>query len=129
MTRFATAAQIPNATAIPTRAEEHATTEAAGTYDVVTARALASLPVLAEYAAPLLRGGGHLIAWKGKPEPEEETAGAKAAEILGLTPCDLVVVRPFEGSRERRLYVYEKTGDTPERFPRRVGVAAKRPLA
>jgi 16S rRNA (guanine527-N7)-methyltransferase len=53
----------------------------------------------------------------------------KAAEILRLTARDPVLVRPFEGARERALYVYEKTGVTPERFPRRVGVAVKRPLA
>ncbi len=126
--RLASAAQIPNAHAIPARAEEWAATEGAQAYDVVTARALASLPVLAEYAAPLLRLGGSLIAWKGSRDADEEQAGAAAAEALGLSTHDPIAVRPFEGSRERNLYRYTKQEPTPDRFPRRPGMATKRPL-
>ncbi|MEX2025571.1 MAG: RsmG family class I SAM-dependent methyltransferase, partial [Thermoleophilaceae bacterium] len=129
ITRLATAADIPNARALATRAEELASTTAAGTYDVVTARALASLPILVEYAAPLLRQGGHLIAWKGTPDPTEHQAGAQAAQILGLRPQDPIPVHPFKGSRRRTLYTYEKTAPTPSRFPRRPGIPTKRPLA
>lgn len=60
---------------------------------------------------------------------DEEVAGATAAEILGLEPEPPVPVRPFKGSRERNLYVYTKIGPTPDRFPRRAGMATKRPLA
>jgi 16S rRNA (guanine527-N7)-methyltransferase len=84
--------------------------------------------VLAEYAAPLLELGGSLVAWKGARDVDEEAAGAAAAEILGLEPRPPVPVRPFKGSRERNLYVYTKTAPTPERFPRRPGMATKRPL-
>lgn len=126
--RLATAAQISNATAIPARAEEWAASDGAQAYDVVTARALSSLPVLAEYAAPLLTLGGSLIAWKGARDPEEEKAGAAAAEILGLEPQQPIPVRPFKGSRERNLYHYTKAQATPARFPRRPGMATKRPL-
>ena len=73
--------------------------------------------------------GGSLVAWKGARDPEEETAGAAAAEILGLEPTPPVIVRPFRGSRKRNLYVYTKKRATPERFPRRAGMANKRPLA
>jgi 16S rRNA (guanine527-N7)-methyltransferase len=127
--RLASAAQIPNAKAVPHRAEEWATAEGAESYDVVTARALSSLAVLAEYAAPLLALGGSLVAWKGARDPEEEKAGAAAAAIVGLEPQSPVPVRPFKGSRERTLYVYTKTTPTPSRFPRRAGMATKRPLA
>ena len=128
ISRLATTAQIPNATAIPARAEEWATTDGAQAYDIVTARALSSLPVLAEYAAPLLTLGGSLVAWKGARDPEEEKAGAAAAEILGLEPQPPIPVRPFKGSRERTLYLYTKATPTPPRFPRRPGMATKRPL-
>jgi 16S rRNA (guanine527-N7)-methyltransferase len=114
---------------VSARAEEHAAVEGAGAYDVVTARALSSLPVLAEYAAPLLALGGSLVAWKGARDPDEERAGAAAAAILGLEPQQPIPVRPFKGSRERTLYVYKKTTPTPARFPRRAGMATKRPLA
>ena len=127
--RLAAAAGIGNATPRPARAEEWAGSEGAGRYEIVTARALSSLAVLAEYAAPLLELGGSLVAWKGARDPEEETAGAAAAEILGLEPTPPVIVRPFRGSRKRNLYVYTKKRATPERFPRRAGMANKRPLA
>lgn len=127
--RLATAAAIPNAAAIPARAEEWAIDDGSNAYEIVTARALSSLAVLAEYAAPLLELGGSLVAWKGARDAEEETAGATAARILGLEPSPPVPVRPFKGSRERNLYVYTKIEPTPDRFPRRPGMATKRPLA
>jgi 16S rRNA (guanine527-N7)-methyltransferase len=127
--RLAMAAGIPNATAIPVRAEEWAAGQGGRAYDVVTARALASLPVLAEYAAPLLKPSGSLIAWKGARDPAEEQAGAEAAQILNLRPQDPIPVRPFRGAQQRHLHVYTKTGPTPSRFPRRPGMATKRPLA
>jgi 16S rRNA (guanine527-N7)-methyltransferase len=126
--RLASAAQIANAAAVPARAEELAAGEGAERYDVVTARALASLAVLAEYAAPLLSPGGSLVAWKGARDLEEELAGARAAELLGLEVRATIPVRPFKGSRERNLYVYTKVDATPDRFPRRPGMATKRPL-
>lgn len=126
--RLATAAGITNATPIPARAEEWASTEGASRYDAVTARALSSLAVLAEYAAPLLEPDGTLIAWKGARDPEEEQAGTAAAELLGLAAHKPTPVRPFKGSRERNLYLYLKIAPTPDRFPRRPGMATKRPL-
>lgn len=126
--RLATAAEIDNAVAIPARAEEWAAADGAEKYEIVTARALSSLAVLAEYAAPLLEPGGSLVAWKGARDPAEEHAGDQAAQILGLTPQPPVPVRPYKGSRERTLYIYTKTEPTPARFPRRPGMATKRPL-
>lgn len=127
--RLAAAAGLQNATAVAARAEELAAGEGAGAYGVVTARALASLAVLTEYAAPLLKPGGALIAWKGARDAQEERDGAAAASLLGLEPQPPLPVRPFKGSRERHLHVYVKTGPTPDRFPRRAGMATKRPLA
>lgn len=96
--------------------------------DVVTARALARLDVVAEYAAPLLKPGGVLIAWRGQRNPEDEAAGARAAEILGLSPRRPLRVEPYTGALNRYLHVMTKTAHTPDRFPRRDGVARKRPL-
>ena len=115
--------------ALPMRAEERAMWGGSEGYDVVTARAVGSLALLAEYAAPLLTLGGVLVAWKGEPDPAEFDAGAKAALEVRLEPEAVVEVQPYAESRNRNLVVYRKVQPTPERFPRRVGVAAKRPLA
>lgn len=133
ITRLAQAARLSNARAVTARAEEWGATAAAlggggEAYDVVTARAVAALPVLAEYAAPLLRIHGVLVAWKGARSAEEESAGVRAAAALGLEVGPVLHVEPFEGARDRHLHVYRKAAPTPARFPRRPGMAVKRPL-
>ena len=126
--RLAAAAGVANARAVPLRAEEHAGGEGHDAYDAVTARAVDSLAVLVEYAAPLLREGGVLVAWKGAREGNEEEAGETAAALLGLEPRGVRRVEPFEGARDRHLHVYAKVLATPDGFPRRPGMARKRPL-
>lgn len=126
--RLAAAGGVENARAVPSRAEEWAATEGAEAYDAVAARALASLAVLVEYAAPLLRPGGSLVAWKGARDKAEERAGRAAAAKLGLEPDDPVRVEPFPAARDRHLHVFRKIGPTPPGFPRRAGMARKRPL-
>jgi len=127
--RLAGAAGAANARALPVRAEELAAGEGSGAYDAVTARALAPLAVLVEYAGPLLRDGGVLVAWKGARDSEEERAGEAAAEIVGLRIDEVRKVRPFEGTLNLNLYLYSKVRSTPNQFPRRPGVASNRPLA
>ena len=97
-------------------------------FDVVTARALASLSVLCEYAAPLLREGGALVAWKGAVDAQEEADGLHAAGTLGLVRAEVRAVVPYTGSERRTLHVFRKVSPTPEGYPRRPGMAAKRPL-
>jgi 16S rRNA (guanine527-N7)-methyltransferase len=131
--RLAREAEIANARAVTARAEEWgarppALGGGAEAYDLVTARALASLPVLCEYAAPLLRHDGRLVAWKGRRSAEEEAGGTRAAERLGLAVESVVAVTPFEGARDRHLHVFRKLVPTPQGFPRRPGMARKRPL-
>ena len=126
--RLARAAGVPNARAIPERAEEWALGDGREAYDAVTARALAPLAVIAEYAAPLLRQSGVLVAWKGSRDVDEERRAASAAEQLGLSAAEVLRVEPFEGAANRHLHVFAKHGPTPEGFPRRPGMARKRPL-
>ena len=127
--RLAAAAGVPNARPVTARAEEWASASGREAYDAVTARAVAPLAVLAEYAAPLLRIGGALVAWKGARDPVEELAGATAAGQLGMRPLRVVAVEPYTGSHSRHLHLYLKESETPARYPRRAGMAAKRPLA
>ena len=126
--RLAAAAGIDNATAVHARIEEWASAGGSAAYDVATVRAVASLPVLVEYAAPLLRLGGLLIAWKGAPDPAEVAAGSAAAAELGLEPLEPRPVAPYEGAQRLTLYLYSKVRETPSAFPRRPGIARKRPL-
>ena len=127
--RLVEAAGIANTRVVPARAEEWAAADGRDSYGAVCARAVAALPVLAEYAAPLLADGGVLVAWKGGRDEDEEERGESAARQLGLEPAEVRSVTPYPGSRDRHLHVYRKVSPTPDRFPRRAGMAAKRPLA
>jgi 16S rRNA (guanine527-N7)-methyltransferase len=127
--RLIAAAKIGNARAVAERAETWAGGEGREAYDVVTARAVASLAVLAEYAAPLLRRGGVLVAWKGKRDAGEERAGHEAAARVGMAIDEVVRLEPRPEARDRHLHVLSKREATPPQFPRRPGRAAKRPLA
>ena len=126
--RLIAAAGIANARAVAERAESWAAGEGREAYDAVTARALAPLAVVCEYAAPLLGPEGWLVAWKGARDPGEERAGTAAAAEVGLRLEEVRPVVPFPGAHSRHLHVYQKVAPTPARFPRRPGVAARRPL-
>lgn len=102
--------------------------EGIGAHDLITSRALATLDVVFEYCAPLLEMGGYAVAWKGALSPEELAGGERAAEILGLEIEEIRQVEPFVGARDRRLVVARKVAETPAKFPRREGMAKKRPL-
>jgi 16S rRNA (guanine527-N7)-methyltransferase len=119
--------RIANAEAVNSRAESW--TAGLERHDIVTARALAPLAVVAEYAAPLLRIGGSVIAWRGRRDRGEEAAAAGAASQLGLEPAPPIPVRPYPLAQHRHLHVITKVAPTPARFPRRPGTARKRPLS
>lgn len=125
--RVIAAAGVDNAHVIERRAEEWP--EGLGAHDAVLARALAPATVVLEYAAPLLKRGGVLIDWRGRRDSAQEQAALTAADQLGLERVEVRRVKPFAAARDRHLHVYSKTGETPPRFPRRGGVARKRPLA
>jgi 16S rRNA (guanine527-N7)-methyltransferase len=97
-------------------------------HDLVTARALAPLGVVLEYAAPLLASGGSLVAWKGRLDAGEAKDAAAAATALGMATPESRDVEPFPGAEARSLHVSLKVEATPARFPRREGMARKRPL-
>jgi 16S rRNA (guanine527-N7)-methyltransferase len=132
--RLIQTAELSNARSVTARAEDFARMPAAlgggrEAYDAVTARAVGPLAVLVEYAAPLLREGGVLVAWKGARDAVEEGAGAAAADKLGMAVKGVVPVRPYPSSENRHLHVFRKIAPTPPEFPRRAGMARKRPLA
>jgi 16S rRNA (guanine527-N7)-methyltransferase len=118
--------ELANAIVVAERAESWA--GGIASRDLVTARAVAPLAVLVEYAAPLLVEGGALVAWKGRRDPGEEADGLAAATATGLELAQVHPVRPWKGAEHLHLHLYLKVGLTPNRFPRRPGIASKRPL-
>jgi 16S rRNA (guanine527-N7)-methyltransferase len=91
-------------------------------YGLAVCRALAPPPVAVELCLPLVRTGGRLVIWAGEADA---AALEHAAQAVG---GELERVEPAPGDR-RSLVVVTKTGPTPQRYPRRAGMAAKRPLA
>lgn len=124
--RISSAAHVENASVVCARVEQWNAGSTAN--DAVVARALAPQPVVLEYAAPLLRLGGALLDWRGKREEREERASASAAHELGLEPREIRSVQPFADATDRHVHVFVKVSATPARFPRRPGIARKRPL-
>ena len=105
--------QLPNLDAVWGRAEEQETDR----FGVAVAKALAQPPVAAEWCLPLVRPGGAAILWVGPSTDLERVA--RVAERLGAAPPD----------ERGGLLVIRKLGITPPGFPRRPGMAKKRPLA
>jgi 16S rRNA (guanine527-N7)-methyltransferase len=107
------AQEFPNVKVVHGRAEE----QPAETYGVAVAKALAPPPVAAEWCLPLVAAGGGVVLWVG---PTADAARvARVAEQLAAELADA----------PSGFLVLRKLGPTPPGFPRRVGVARKRPLA
>ncbi|MBQ6707187.1 MAG: 16S rRNA (guanine(527)-N(7))-methyltransferase RsmG [Clostridia bacterium] len=120
-------------TCIHARAEEGGRrAELREQFDVATARAVASLPVLCEYCLPYVKKGGRFIALKG-PDAENEVKSAQnALSLLGgrvKEVCPLILPPDAAGERgQRRLVVIDKCAPTPAKFPRPTAKMAKNPL-
>jgi 16S rRNA (guanine527-N7)-methyltransferase len=117
---------VENADVLNTRVEDWV--GGIGRNDVVVARAIAPQPVVLEYAAPLLRLGGSLVDWRGRRSLEEEEVSLAVAAKLGLELMRVVHTEPYAAARDHHLHVFRKCAETPPQFPRRAGIARKRPL-
>lgn len=110
------------------RSEELAR-ERTGSFGVVTARAVSSLPAVEELAAPLLCKGGYLIAMRGVDTKEDIDLANKAADLLGLK---LIERREFtigeNGEYTRSICVFQKVSKPKIKLPRHPGYASKKPL-
>jgi 16S rRNA (guanine527-N7)-methyltransferase len=124
--RACAAAAVANARVVCGRAEDWSA--GVSRNDVVVARALAPQAVVLEYAAPLLRLDGTLVDWRGRRDQAAEESADRAAAALGLRRETVRRVAPSEGATEHHLHVFVKVEPTPDRFPRRAGIARKRPL-
>jgi 16S rRNA (guanine527-N7)-methyltransferase len=118
-----------NIVAVHGRAEELAhKAEYRASFDVVTARAVASLPALLEYAAPFCRVGGQIIFPKKGELAGELAQGKSAARKVGAVLKDDIAVRLPGLDDGRRLLVWEQVSKCPAQFPRSGTVMAKKPL-
>lgn len=121
--------QLENIFVLNDRAETLAHQEShRGQYEVVTARAVAETAVLLELAIPFCQTGGYFVAYKGRNCQTEIAQAREAQQILGVVlkqelPYDLPLAMG-----QRNILLFEKTKPTPEKYPRRPGIPAKRPL-
>ncbi len=97
-------------------------------YDWAVARAVALMPILMEFLLPLVRVGGRVLAMKGESGPAEAHTADRAIGMLGGHLQRLIPVTLPGVVEQRYLVVVDKIAATPEKYPRRVGVPAKRPL-
>lgn len=97
-------------------------------YDWAVARAVANLPVLAEYLLPLVALGGKMLAQKGETAHAEAVAAEKAIRVLGGELQQIIPVLVPGIAEERYLVVVDKVASTPPGYPRRVGLPARRPI-
>lgn len=95
-------------------------------FDITTARAVAALPTLLELCAPLTKVGGYFCALKSHAD-EEILAAGNAQETLGLTLRDKISYT-LPGGDARVVLIYEKTAETPRKYPRRYAEITKQPL-
>ncbi|MDR1464044.1 MAG: 16S rRNA (guanine(527)-N(7))-methyltransferase RsmG [Oscillospiraceae bacterium] len=115
------------------RAEELARGELRGRFDLVTARAVAALPVLCEYCLPLVKPGGAFLALKGQQGREELAQAARAIALLGGETAEQTeIAEATLGENgcfgQRTLLLIRKISQTPTKYPRNGGLITKKPL-
>ncbi len=119
---------LSNLSVVVGRAEDQGHGTLREAFDASVSRGVAPLAVLLEYCLPLTKKGGCAVAQKGRPSEEELSRGAAASKILGGGTPEVVTLEPRAGATNRALVVVAKEAPTDNRFPRRAGMPAKRPL-
>ena len=109
------------------RAEEAARKVWREQFDLASARAVAALPMLAEYCLPLVKVGGNFLAMKGASGEEELTAARGAIKKLGGEYRETRTLH-LPGGDTRTLILCKKISQTPTAYPRNGGKIAKSPL-
>lgn len=119
---------LNSVTAVHDRVESYAKMHRSSCSAVV-ARAVAPLPVLIEYASPLLTRNGLLVVTKGIPSDNEFDSGERAATLCGFSSATVIHTELPYDMGSRALIVYKKVNKPRVSLPRAVGVAKKKPLA
>lgn len=118
--------KLTDITVFNERAEEHVK-DHREQYDVVTARAVANLRVLAELCVPLVKKDGIFLTMKGNHGDTEVQEASHAIEILNIELIDREKTMLTNGD-ERLIFVFRKKGHTPYKYPRNYGQIKKKPL-
>ena len=127
--RIVKAMDIHNVTLHATRLEEIGRTpHERETYDLVTARALAELPILLEYAAPLLVVGGWCAFWKSDKIAQELASTEHAQRVLHMAYSGSATYDLGDGFGKRTILFFRKKAPTPAAYPRSIGTPKKEPL-
>ena len=119
---------MQNVHTVCTRAEEAGRGALREQFSVVTARAVARLPVLLELCVPFVRVGGYFIAMKGSAAMEEETEAREAAALLSCALCKITPYSLPASEEKRFLLIYRKISPTSPTYPRSAARIAKKPL-
>ena len=113
----------------------HARAEAAGqhpdhrgAYDMVTARAVAKMPILMEYTLPLAKLGGQIIAMQGSSAHQDVKGAANAIAKLGGKPAAIEKISLPGLDKPRYLVVIDKLKPTPAHYPRKAGTPVRQPI-
>ncbi|UJF26936.1 16S rRNA (guanine(527)-N(7))-methyltransferase RsmG [Planococcus sp. 107-1] len=111
------------------RAEDFGQSAQRESFDLVTARAVARLSVLAELCVPLVKKGGVFAAMKAASAPDELNDAENALQKLGVKIEDVHSFKlPVEES-DRYIQVFKKFKDTPKKYPRKAGMPNKSPIS
>lgn len=102
--------------------------EIRNSFDVVTARAVANLSVLAEFCLPITKIGGIFAAMKGAKASEELNDSKKAIKTLGGKTQEVASFELPEEAGERNIILIQKERKTPGKYPRKAGTPNKNPL-
>ena len=97
-------------------------------FDYVTARAVASLPVLSEYCLPFVKVGGQFLAYKSAGARDEAEQAAAGIRVLGGGRAKIREYLLPDSEYRRSIVIVEKRRETPKSFPRKAGTVAKKPL-
>lgn len=126
---LAAALQLENVEVLTMRAEDVGQSpQYRERFDWAVARAVSSMPVLAEYLLPLVKVGGGALAQKGESAHAEVHAAENAIRVLGGSLRKITLVTLPGVADERYLVVIDKKAATPRLYPRRAGLPAKKPL-
>jgi len=121
--------KLPNVQTLHMRAEDAGNSpEHREQYDIVTARAVALLPVLLEYTMPLVKVGGFLVAMKGESAQREVDEAKRALFILKGEAKPVYDYQLPQTERSHFLVTIEKTDKTPRNYPRQAGIPKKKPI-
>ncbi len=121
--------ELKRITTIHSRAEDEASKkEKRESYDVAVSRAVANLPVLLEYLLPFVKLGGKCICMKGMNVSEEVNKSKKVLKELGGEIEEIKKLQLPNTDATRNIIIVRKIANTPKKYPRKAGTAAKNPV-